>query len=194
VATPLTDNLDGSYDIVYRLPSSASNPTIGLTILGDTVTTTSLDSLGSGFHHWALSLHGGAAIPNGTLANAFKTSISVAADVEYRFSKLISVEAYAGHDRFRSKSGGGDAYLTHVSGMGKFTWDMGAIRPFVHAGVGVYGANGGGAHFGWNVGGGVQAWLNSRFALETSYNFRNVVLSGGDLRYSTVQGGIRVGF
>jgi hypothetical protein len=45
VATPLTDNLDGTYDITYRLPSASSNPVFTVTVMGDVAKSASLDEL-----------------------------------------------------------------------------------------------------------------------------------------------------
>jgi hypothetical protein len=45
VATPLTDNLDGSYDITYRLPSASSNPEFTVVVMGDVAKRASLDEL-----------------------------------------------------------------------------------------------------------------------------------------------------
>jgi len=47
VEAPLDDKLDGSYEITYRLPSSSSNPSFTIVIMGQTVTTQSLNHLRS---------------------------------------------------------------------------------------------------------------------------------------------------
>jgi hypothetical protein len=45
VENPLDDKLDGSYEIMYRLPSASSNPSFTIQIIGATVTTKTLKQL-----------------------------------------------------------------------------------------------------------------------------------------------------
>lgn len=198
VETPLADKLDGSYEISYRLPSASSNPNITLEVLGTEVVTKPLNQIGNTggvkFKRYAFSLHGGGTFPHNSFGNFFDSGASFAADFEYRLTPLFSLEAYVGHDRFNNKFFTDDFHLTHVSGHAKFTFGTGTVRPSIHAGLGGYFPEGGGARFGGNIGASLQFWITPNFALEPSYNFRVVNFSGSDLKYSTLQGGLRFRF
>ncbi len=198
VVTPLTDKLDGSYEISYRLPSASSNPDITVDVMGTDVVKKPLSDLDGGpsssFKRWGLSLHGGSTFPHGFFGNVFDPGVSLGADLEYRFTNLFSVEAYLGHDRFKNQFFNDSFHLTHLSGHAKFTFGTGTVRPSVHAGLGAYFPEGGGTRFGGNAGASVQFWLTPNFAIEPSYNYRAVNFSGSTLKYSTLQGGIRFRF
>ena len=59
VETPLTDKLDGSYEIAYRLPPGTTNPSFTVEVMGDTVKTDDLDHIQHGHRHfqwWWLTL------------------------------------------------------------------------------------------------------------------------------------------
>lgn len=193
VATPLSDRLDGSYDITYRLPAGA-DPTITLDIMGTTVKNAPLSDIAKGvFGRYAVSLHAAMTLPHGTLNNNFDPSVSFGFDFEYRFNSTLSLETYVGHDRFSHASGGDDHWFTNLSGRVRFTGGTGPGRPFVFAGVGVY-FDPDDAHVGESFGGGMQARMTSTVFIEATYTFHNVHLSGDDARYSTLTGGVRIRF
>jgi len=189
-ATPITDDLHGSYDITYQIPSASANPAIGLVVMGQNVEQKPLDQLKHppAAGKWAASFHLGATIPHGGLS-AFSPSISVGGDLEYRLPHGVSLETYVGFDHFRSSLT--DQHFFNLSERGKLTLGSGNLRPFTFFGVGGYFASGGSNYAGINAGGGLQYWLNGRFAVEGTYTFHNVFISGGNARYSTVLGGIR---
>lgn len=192
----LSDELNGRYEITFRLPSPLSNPNITLVLFGKDLITRRLSDLNTfgpgGFKRWALSLHFGSTFPHGLFSTVLDPGPSFGADLEYRFNSLFSVEAYLGHDRFKDKFFGDSFYITHISGQPKFTFGAGTVRPSVHFGLGAYFPEGGGSNFGGNVGGSVQFWLTPNFAIEPSYNYRIINTGGGsNVKYSTLQGGIR---
>lgn len=199
VATPLEDRLDGSYDVAYRLPSATDDPQIQLVILGQTVVDRPLSTLpgssgGSG-QTWAGSVHLGLAVPHGLLGQAFKTSFSVGADLEYRLTPHVSLEAYLAHDRFAAKLSGGDAAaFTSLSQRVRVLGGSGSVRPFAVAGLGVYADQDDDWHFGLSAGAGVQAELQPNLFGEGRYTFHDVHVSGGHARYSTLLFGLRFGF
>ncbi len=194
VELPISDTLNGSYEITYRLPSTTSNPTIGLVVMGDKVKEAKLSDLkkgggGTNFGKWVGSFHLGGTIPHSNL-NAFSSSVSLGADLEYRLNKLFSLETYLGYDRF-SANVGNDFSFVNLSERVKATFGTGNVRPFVFAGVGAYFPSSGSTHPGFNTGTGLQYWFAPRVAVEGSYNFHNVFISSGDARYSTVLAGVR---
>jgi von Willebrand factor type A domain/Outer membrane protein beta-barrel domain len=198
IASPLQDNLDGSYETSYRLPSASSNPDITVEVMGTDVVTKPLNALGGGgnaaFKRWGISLHAGSTFPHGSFGSFFNPGPSFGADLEYRFTPLFSIEGYLGHDRFRNKFFSNTFYMTHLSVQPKFTFGTGTVRPSLHFGVGAYFPQGGGTHFGGNVGASLQFWITPNFAVEPSYNYRAVNFTGSTVKYSTLQGGVRFRF
>ncbi|HKO43859.1 MAG TPA: VWA domain-containing protein [Pyrinomonadaceae bacterium] len=198
VESPLLDKLDGSYEISYRLPSGATNPDITVEVMGTDVVTKPLSGLGGGvagaFKRWSISLHLGSTFPHGSFGSVLNAGSSFGADAEYRFTPLFSLEAYLGHDRFRSNFSNSSFHITHLSAGPKLTFGTGTVRPSLHAGIGAYFPQGGGTRFGGNVGASVQFWVTPNFAFEPSYNYRMVNFSGSTIRYSTLQGGVRFRF
>jgi hypothetical protein len=208
VQTPLSDPLDGSYQVSYLIPSAGSNPQITLEVMGTVVKQGPLHSFpgggagggGSGggagsLSHFEATFDLGGAFPMGNFGNAANPSISIGGGFDYRFSHMLSAGIYVGHDRFSLKAGGGDSFVTHVSPEVRVTAPLGFVRPFAQAGVGVYVPGpGGSAHFGWNLGGGLDHWLAPHVGVEAVYNFRQVDGNAGTLNYSTVRGGLRFRF
>jgi len=196
VVIPIADDLHGSYDVTYELPSAASNPTIGLVVMGQTVVQKKLRDIphgggGGTAGKWVVSLHLGATIPHNL--TGFSSSVSVGGDLEYRLTSMLSLETYLGYDRF-THGAFAALHFVNLSERFKITAPTGNLRPFVYAGFGGYFGSSGGNHPGINTGAGLQYWFRPKFAVEGSYNFHNVFISGGDARYSTVLGGVRFAF
>lgn len=191
VDSPLEDKLDGSYEISYRIPSSASNPWITFEVMGVTVRENYLSKIPE-FKKWILGVHGGYPAPIDTFGNEYEGSFSVAADLEFRWTHRLSLGLCLGHDRFSAKIPNGNFHLTHLSGMGKIiTFQTDNFRALIHGGVGAYFTKDGNIFFGLNGGGSIQYWFGSTFGIELGYNFRTV--DGGNLKYSTFLCGLRFG-
>jgi opacity protein-like surface antigen len=153
---------------------------------------------------WGLSLHAGGSIPHSDFSNIFSTGPNFGVDLEYRLSNQLSLEALYTFHRFRGKDFGvisvDDINLHQFSGNVKAFGGSGSVRPFINGGGGVYhfdfggGGGGGDTRGGVNIGGGLQFNLTPTFAVEGSYNFHNVFTSGPNVKFSTVQGGVRFRF
>ncbi len=198
VSTPLSDTLDGSYQIDYKLPSVSSNPTITLTVMGTNVKHCSMNSCGTNGgadenDKWVASFHIGGTFMHSPLSSSYGSSVSVGGDLEYRFTHIFSAETFVGYDRFTAKFTGPDFWFTHLSEYAKLTFGTGPLRPFVDAGLGVY-FDTGAAHFGGGFGLGMQYWPKRKVALEGSYNFHAVQGSSGTAKYSTALLGVRYSF
>jgi hypothetical protein len=194
ISTPITDDLRGSYDVTYEVAAGA-NPTVGLTVLGQTITQTPLNTLKNPSTNgkWIVSGHIGGTLPNSNMAG-LSSSISLGAGLEYRFTSKLSTEGFFGYDRF-SASAGSDLRYLNLSGRLKLTLGNATWRPFAFVGTGGYFDNVGGNHPGINFGGGMQYWFTSqpKLGVEGSYTF-NTVFPGngiGDPKYSTFQLGVR---
>jgi opacity protein-like surface antigen len=151
---------------------------------------------------WGLSLHAGASIPHADFGDIFSAGPNFGVDLEYRLSNQLSLEALYTFHRFRGKDFGvfsvPDTNLHQFSGNVKAYGGSGSVRPFINGGGGVYhfdfGSGGGDTRGGVNLGGGLQFNITPTFAVEGSYNFHNVFTSGPNVRFSTLQGGVRFRF
>ncbi|HEY0174209.1 MAG TPA: porin family protein [Pyrinomonadaceae bacterium] len=158
---------------------------------------------GEGFRRWGLSLHAGATIPHGTFNNVYNPGPNAGVDLEYRLNRNFSLEAVYTFNRFRGETLDflgqpfriPDANLHVLSLNGKVYGGTSPVRPFFNFGGGVYVfGSGASTRGGLNVGGGLQFDLTPTVALDSMYNFHNVLTSGSQLRYSTAQGGVRFRF
>lgn len=154
------------------------------------------------FKRWGLSLHAGASIPHGSFSNFFDTGPNVGVDLEYRLSPVFSLEGIYTFHRFRGETFSGpfgptrfnDTNLHVLSLNGKVYGGTSPVRPFLNFGGGAYKFDHSSVRGGLNVGGGLQFGVTPTFALDSMYNFHNVFTSGSDLKFSTVQGGVRFRF
>lgn len=155
------------------------------------------------FRRWGLSLHAGATVPHGIFNNVYNPGPNAGVDLEYRLNRRFSLEAVYTFNRFRGETFDfpgqpfdiPDANLHVLSLNGKVYGGSSPARPFFNFGGGVYVfGSGASTRGGVNVGGGLQFDLTPTVALDSMYNFHNVFSSGSDLRYSTVQGGVRFRF
>ncbi len=156
-----------------------------------------------GFRRWGLSLHAGASLPHGNFANVYNVGPNAGVDLEYRLNTNFSFEAIYTYNRFSGETFEFlgepftiDAAHLHVLSLnGKVYGGTSPVRPFFNFGGGVYVFGGSGTtRGGINAGGGLQFDLTPTVALDSMYNFHNVFTSGSNLRYSTVQGGVRFRF
>jgi opacity protein-like surface antigen len=191
VTVPLADRLDGSYEVGYQVPAG-SNPDITLEVMGQQVIRERLDDLGTGgSRRPRLSLHAGFTSPTGSFGAAVDGSLSLGVDLELPLTSAFSVEGYLGHDRFSAPAGGDDAKVTLLSARGRVRSGGSPLRATAFAGVGPYFADGD-TFFGFELGGGLEWWLNSRAAVEAGVAYRNA--DGGSVEYVAAQVGARFRF
>jgi opacity protein-like surface antigen len=152
---------------------------------------------------WGLSLHAGASIPHAEFGDVFSTGPNFGIDLEYRLNNRVSLEALYNFNRFRGEDFGvvsvEDLNVHQFSGNVKVFGGSGSVRPFLNGGGGAYhfdfgGLGGGDTRGGLNLGGGLQFNVTPTFAVEGSYNFHNVFTPGTNVKYSTLQGGVRFRF
>jgi hypothetical protein len=77
VTTPLDDKLDGSYEITYRLPSGASNPTFNVEVMDQHVVTKSLRELEGGLVQYAAKFVCGKSAGDVVAPGTYFTAINV---------------------------------------------------------------------------------------------------------------------
>ena len=202
VAVPLSDNLNGVYQVDYNLPSASSNPIITLVVMGQNVKHGPLHSLSGGGGgggnapgtlHWRVGIAGGVAIPHSPLSSGFNVGPSVGGDLEYLLTSVFSLRTTVGYDYFSAKLSGPGFWFINGSEYARLTFGPGPFKTFVEAGAGVYGDRFA-VHFGGGAGAGLQYWFKPSFAAEGSYNFHAVAAGGATSKYSTVLLGVRFAF
>jgi opacity protein-like surface antigen len=162
---------------------------------------------GDEFHRWGFSLHAGASIPHPDFSDSRRPGPNFGVDLEYRFNKYFSLEAVYTFHRFGGERLGpfgpgqvffelDDVNLHQFSVNGKLYAAGGnsPFRPFVNLGGGAYKFDPGSTRGGVNLGGGLQFDVTEKMAVEGAYNFHNVFGFSGDLKFSTVQAGVRFRF
>jgi hypothetical protein len=143
---------------------------------------------------FGISLHVGVSIPHGSFADAYDVGYGAAADLEYRLTSSLSVEAILGYHHFGSKTGGADQELAQAALNAKLYFSSGALRPYVFAGGGGYRFDPGSEEAGTNAGTGLQWNLSPAVALELDYTFHTAYTGGVTTTFSAIQAGGRVRF
>lgn len=184
---PIVDLLDGRYEAVYRLPSSASDPEITLQVMGDEI-----KKVRPKQGDWRLFLNAGWTSPHSALGTGNDGSLSLGLGIEKPLTGPYSFEAYLGHDRFDSSASAQDPHFTHLSARFRWTPTSGVWRPTAHIGVGGYLDRNSDLNLGAEAGVGLQVWVSSQWAAELGYIYRNV--DSGAAQYSILHGGVRFQF
>lgn len=152
---------------------------------------------GSDLSNFAVFFNAGATVPHGDFSTFVDPSFSLNTGLEYMITSQFSAEGTLGFHRFSTNFGffGGNTNLYQVSANAKFYFvdESSNVRPFINGGAGIYVSDSATIHFGGNVGGGVLYQVTPRVGLQGSYNF-HVVNTSSNVRFSTVQGGIRFRF
>ena len=143
---------------------------------------------------FAVSVNAGVTVPHGDISTFLDPGFSLNTGLEYMITKQFSAEGTFGYHRF-STFFGDNTNVYQVSGNAKYYFvdDSTRLRPFVNGGVGAYVTDSATIHFGGNVGGGVLYEVTPKFGVQGSYNF-HTFSAGSNVKYSSVQGGIRFRF
>ena len=192
VENALDDKVDGSYEITFRLPSTSSNPTFTLQIMGTPVITKTLRQLRGSSSRFALFFAAGGAVPIGSLAGSVSSGFSLNGGLEYIVTNHFSTEAIVGYHHFPGTTTHLNVYQFSVNGTIYPT--TGTLRPYINGGVGGYKLSPGSTTPGGNLGAGLLYDLSSRIGVDGQYNYHIVNTAGGTTRFSSVQGGIRFVF
>lgn len=204
VVRPLQDNLDGSYQITYLIPT-ALNPKASLVVFGQTVVEEPISQLkggslfpfaglgaGAGSGGWRLSLHFGKTDPYGSFSNVADGAASFGLDLEHIVNAHFSAELYAGRDQFDSKVGGDDPRFDLLSLRGRwYPLQGGVLSPSLFVGAGGYRDQDSDTAFGLEAGAALDWWISSSLAIELGYTYRSV--DSGDFKYGAYQAGLRIG-
>jgi len=146
------------------------------------------------FRRWGVDIRMGVATPHGVFGNAVNSGWTESMALEYRYTPMFAIDAEISAAEFRKGKGGSDVSIVGTS-LGVKTYFLeGSVRPFVQAGLGFYVGSPGDDDFGLDIGAGVRVRLSDTLGLEASYRFREVLSSGPDPRYSTLELGVSLRF
>jgi hypothetical protein len=192
LAGALTNPLEtGTYTIrVVNVPPGTT-PKVLVKVDDETISGASTSNISRRFAVFAAL---GTNFPQTGLSNSFDNGLSFNGGLEYIVSNYFSIEGSLGRHSLEGKLTGGGLSVYQLSLNAKFYGGSGFVRPFFNFGAGFYHFNPGSTQGGVNTGTGLQFNLTPRFALEGVYNFHNVVNSGSNARFSTLQGSLRFRF
>jgi subtilisin family serine protease len=125
---------------------------------------------------FSFSIHGGTAIPVGTLADDFKTSYNLLADIDYHFSPRLAIIGLFGYNAFKSKTTGiDDTYWINLSLNLRYYWPLqllpGPLSVYIGAGPGIYIPKDGDVEFGANAGCGFTYPFRPNIHLEVGADY-----------------------
>ncbi len=146
------------------------------------------------FRRWQADIRIGYASPFGTFRDAVDGGWSETIDLEYRASSRIAFGAQFGMNEFRRGQGGSDVSIFQNSLETTISILEGDLRPYVQAGVGFYVASPGDDAFGLNFGVGARYRLSDLVGLEAGAQYHEVINSGPNARYGTLQVGVSLRF
>jgi hypothetical protein len=191
---PVDERENGTYTLrVVGIPAGA-NPTATVVINGKTVKSTTLSQFTKPNKKFAVFASMGGNFPHGNFNNLFDPGVSVQAGLEYRFNFRVSAEGAFGYDRFNLSSSNFHLGLYRGSANLKVYPVIGVFQLGVFGGGGVYHFNPGDTRFGLNIGFVPEYRINTNLSIEAPYSFHNVFTPGGNVRFSTLQGGVRIRF
>ena len=146
----------------------------------------------SDLSRWSLSLHAGAAAPQGRFSAALDAGDSLTLDVGYSLTPRLTLGGRLGRHTFESTVAGiDDATLTELSANIAVALRPGTIRPYLGAGFGGYVPERGGGDLGGHLGLGVEIDLGSRTALSLAVDYQSVFGEDADFVVSRVGMAVR---
>jgi hypothetical protein len=125
------------------------------------------------FSGFAASIHAGASLPLGTLANDYTLGFNVIADVSYRITPEISIIAMLGYNYFPAANSGEDGTsIVNITLNGRYTTVLGAgFSAYAGAGPDIFVQDFTTLLYGFNVGAGVDYEASPRFVLEAGLGY-----------------------
>ena len=139
----------------------------------------------------AVSVHGGASVPQGSFANTVDVGYGVTGDLEFRVSSAISLEGLAGFHTFPGITSG-DTDLRHFSGGVKLYGWRPRTRLLLTAGAGAYYLNSSAAVAGAHGGAGLQFSLSPYSDVEFRATMHTSESSGAKTTFISLQVGAQL--
>lgn len=184
------DLLDGRYTQKVFVAAGKDDPTLTVTVVGEVLYEGPLSEMAVS-KKFGVSLHGGAAVPIGNLANDFDPGLNLMLDFGYDLSSQLSILAYLNHNAFTSKTAGlDDTYWLNFSADLKYKILTSVWTPYIQGGLGYYVPKTGDSGLGVNLGLGLDYDASSSLTWELGADYHNVL--GEDIQF--LQGHIGVIF
>ncbi len=126
----------------------------------------------SGF---SVSIHAGASLPLGNLANDYTLGFNVIADVSYQITPEISIIAMLGYNYMPTVNSGDDGTsIINITLNGRFTIALGGdFNAYAGAGPDIYVQDFTTLLYGFNVGAGVDYVISPRIVLEAGIDYHS---------------------
>ncbi len=175
----LEDNLDSSFtqQLVLRPGEEAA---VKIAVDGALVGTY---STAEPLLRHELSIHLGAAIPEGTFDDEASSGISFGPDYTYRLNRNFGIRSELAFNLFNDRSDG-NMVLTNFTSYLQYRYLTGKIAPYFESGLGIYNLEDSDTGFGYSAGIGIQYVISKRLSLDLSFHGHR---SGGDLDLSFFQ-------
>ncbi|MGE5344009.1 MAG: outer membrane beta-barrel protein [Candidatus Omnitrophota bacterium] len=145
----------------------------------------------------AASARVGVTFPHSSL---YDPGMSANIGINYYVTPSITLEGVLGYHMLVGKSFGIpnlDVWQLSLNGRVYF-FTAGPLKPYVNGGFGLYfqkeRIQSATSHFGFNVGAGLDYYLNPSLALELAYNFHCIQPGDWSLKFSALQAGLRFHF
>lgn len=182
----IIDNLDGSYECEVLLFKSAMSARVSLKVSGVTLYDGFVSDFGKPERKIRLSIHAGTAVPVGSFGSSYNPGFLAEFDIEYRATKILSLEALIGYYQFSpsySIVGGSLAAKGYVP--------LNRLEIYGQLGGGIYFPQNEDAAFGMLFGLGVQKALRSNMALDAGANYHKIMVPGNDYDFVSVKLGLK---
>lgn len=140
-----------------------------------------------------LSIHYGYARPLGNFDIFYDSGMSIAADLEYRLTKSLSVELLAGYHTFKSDTLD-NTYWINLSLNLNYCFPTLPKWVFVNIAPGIYFPKSGSSEFGLMKGGGLYWPITASVLAQVAYNHHTIFTKGDDTTFSTIWLGIKYRF
>jgi hypothetical protein len=137
-----------------------------------------------------LSLHAGAALPFGTLANTTDRGPSATLDYVFPITPMVAADLRLGYSLFNGTGAAADVDIWNLSANIKVVPALTAPWVFVNGGLGLYYVDTSDLAGGFNTGIGVGQHLGSHLDLEATFNYHRTVTASPNLAFGTLQLGL----
>jgi hypothetical protein len=185
------DLLDGRYESNMKIPTG-SNPHVQLTVMEQPLYSGPLSGLEgqAPLYRFALSAHVGRTLPIGSFANNFDPGTLIEADVEYWFSRTLSLNGVLGRYSFEPslQVTGGTLYLRAYRLLG---W---RIEGYAEAGAGIYNPKGRDTALGISAGIGLNRIIVPHLHAELGADYWHLFGGTPKIKFIGVKAGISYRF
>jgi opacity protein-like surface antigen len=192
----LTDNIDGTYSGDVFLTKAQIDAKEKINIMIDNKSFAAIPP--PTFKRFGVSLHSGAAIPSGEMADYYDPGFNVMLDFGYWLNPNLALMAFLGYNDFKAKSAGtDDNYIINLSVNARYyqPYRLMPMPPwsyYIGGGFGYYLIDIGDNEFGFNVGAGLNYEINPTITLEIGADYHQTF--DNDIKFIHTHGGVIVRF